>query len=60
MQWLEEGCLVVDDVTFAAELDRRWADDVGRSRQVAGAQPARRVASSLAEPAAHATSASIE
>jgi cardiolipin synthase len=39
MEWLEEGCLVVDDRRFAAELERRWADDVARSRQVVGARP---------------------
>jgi cardiolipin synthase len=34
MDLLEEGCLVVDDRTFAAELERRWHGDVARSRQV--------------------------
>ncbi|WP_248353692.1 phospholipase D-like domain-containing protein [Anaeromyxobacter oryzae] len=36
MEWLEEGCLVVDDRTFAAELERRWHADLAHSRQVAG------------------------
>jgi cardiolipin synthase len=39
MEWLEEGCLVVDDRRFAAELERRWLDDVARSRQVVWARP---------------------
>jgi cardiolipin synthase len=37
MQWLEEGCLVADDRAFASGLERRWAVDLGRSRQVVGA-----------------------
>jgi cardiolipin synthase A/B len=41
MEWLEEGCLVVDDHPFAAELERRWGDDLSRSRQVAGLRPSR-------------------
>ena len=36
MEWLEEGCLVVDDQRFAAELELRWNDDLARSRLVAG------------------------
>jgi cardiolipin synthase A/B len=36
MEWLEEGCLLVDDRAFAAELEQRWTDDVARSRQVTG------------------------
>jgi cardiolipin synthase len=38
MEWLEEGCLVADDRGFAAELERRWQDDVARSRHVVGAR----------------------
>lgn len=34
MEWLEEGCLVVDDARFAAALERRWHEDISRSRQV--------------------------
>lgn len=34
MGWLEEGCLVVDDRPFAAELEARWHDDLARSRQM--------------------------
>jgi cardiolipin synthase len=41
MQWLEEGCLVADDRTFAAELERRWHEDMARSRQVVGPRPGR-------------------
>ena len=41
MEWLEEGCLVVDDRPFAAELERRWGDDLSRSREVAGPRPSR-------------------
>jgi cardiolipin synthase len=37
MELLEEGCLVVDDRRFAAELERRWEDDMARSRHVVGA-----------------------
>jgi cardiolipin synthase len=37
MDWLEEGCLVVDDRGFAAELEQRWHADIARSRQVVGA-----------------------
>jgi cardiolipin synthase len=40
MEWLEEGCLVVDDRRFAVEAERRWRDDVARSRQVVGARRA--------------------
>jgi cardiolipin synthase len=39
MDWLEEGCLVVDDRRFASELERRWHDDMARSRQAVGARP---------------------
>lgn len=48
LEWLEEGCLVVDDRRFAAELDQRWALDLSRSRQATlrtsacAAAPARR------------------
>ena len=48
MEWLEEGCLVVDDRPFAAELERRWGDDLSRSRQVAG--PRRRARASRSRP----------
>ena len=34
MEWLEEGCLVVDDRPFAADFEQRWRDDLARSRQV--------------------------
>lgn len=37
MEWLEEGCLVVDDRRFAAQLEERWHLDMERSRQAAGA-----------------------
>jgi cardiolipin synthase len=37
MEWLEEGCLVVDDRRFAAQLEERWHVDMERSRQAAGA-----------------------
>jgi predicted kinase len=37
MELLDEGCLVVDDAAFAEGLERRWHEDVARSRQVAGA-----------------------
>jgi cardiolipin synthase len=55
MQWLEEGCLVVDDARFAGELEARWHDDLARARQVVAAAPlaaaaARRRAAAL-EPA---------
>jgi cardiolipin synthase len=40
MELLEEGCLVVDDRRFAAELARSWRADVARSTQVVGARPA--------------------
>jgi cardiolipin synthase len=36
LQLLEEGCLVVDDRAFAAELEDRWRVDLARSRQVVG------------------------
>jgi cardiolipin synthase len=53
MEWLEEGCLVVDDRRFAAELERRWLDDVARSTQVVGEQGgAGRRAAIRAAPAA--------
>jgi cardiolipin synthase len=38
MELLEEGCLVADDRDFAAELARRWEDDLARSRQVVRAR----------------------
>jgi cardiolipin synthase A/B len=42
MEWLEEGCLVVDDRRFAAELERRWRVDLSHSRQVTGPRAAAR------------------
>ncbi|WP_242343363.1 phospholipase D-like domain-containing protein [Anaeromyxobacter terrae] len=36
MEWLEEGALVVDDRTFARAFERRWHEDMARSRQVTG------------------------
>jgi cardiolipin synthase len=59
MEWLEEGCLVADDRTFAEELEQRWHDDVARSKQVVGARAGdeRRAAVwSAPAPAAGATS----
>lgn len=42
MDWLEEGCLVVDDRPFAAELEGHWHGDLARSREMIGARPLRR------------------
>jgi len=42
MELLEEGCLVVDDRRFAAELEQTWELDLSRSRQVVGAPEASR------------------
>ncbi|HEY6101003.1 MAG TPA: phospholipase D-like domain-containing protein [Anaeromyxobacter sp.] len=42
MELLEEGCLVVDDRAFAEEFERRWREDMARSRQVTGRRPAAR------------------
>jgi cardiolipin synthase len=53
MDWLEEGCLVVDDRPFAAALERSWHDDMARSLQVVGDRAAG-AASPASEPAAHA------
>jgi cardiolipin synthase A/B len=39
MEWLEEGCLVVDDLAFAAKLEESWHRDMALSRHVAGARP---------------------
>ena len=39
MQWLEEGCLVVDDHAFAREVEQRWEEDMARSLQVTGREP---------------------
>ena len=39
MQWLEEGCLVVDDHAFAQEFEQRWEEDMARSLQVTGREP---------------------
>ena len=39
MEWLEEGCLVVDDFAFAAKLEERWHRDTALSHHVAGARP---------------------
>jgi cardiolipin synthase len=41
MEWLEEGSLVADDERFAAELERRWHVDLGRSRQRTGGRAPR-------------------
>ncbi len=41
MEWLEEGCLVVDDRPFAAALERRWHADLARSSHVAGGRGGR-------------------
>jgi cardiolipin synthase len=44
MEWLEEGCLVVEDRAFAVELERTWHADMARSLQVVGRpQPQRGV-----------------
>jgi cardiolipin synthase len=40
MEWLEEGCLVVDDHAFAHEFEQRWQQDMARSVQRTGSQPA--------------------
>jgi cardiolipin synthase len=40
MEWLEEGCLVVDDVPFAKAFEQRWLVDMARSRQVTARRPA--------------------
>ena len=34
MEWLEEGCLVVDDRAFAQEFEQRWQEDMARSVQM--------------------------
>jgi cardiolipin synthase len=34
MEWLEEGCLLVDDPPFAKTFEQRWLVDMARSRQV--------------------------
>jgi cardiolipin synthase len=39
MEWLEEGCLVVDDRVFAGEFERRWREDMARSVQMTGRDP---------------------
>lgn len=36
MEWLEEGCLVVDDRAFAGELEKRWGIDTARALQRTG------------------------
>ncbi len=36
MNWLEEGSLVVDDRSFAAQFEKRWRIDMAHSRQVTG------------------------
>jgi cardiolipin synthase len=41
MQWLEEGCLVVDDAPFAAQLERRWHEDLEHARKVVARAPTR-------------------
>jgi cardiolipin synthase len=40
MEWLEEGCLMVDDVPFAKAFEQRWLVDMARSRQVTARRPA--------------------
>jgi cardiolipin synthase len=54
MDWLEEGCLVVDDRAFAAELERRWQEDLARARQVVGAPPPGEGRRSPAQPSTFA------
>jgi len=39
MQWLEEGCLVVDDPAFAQAFEQRWHEDMARSVQMTGREP---------------------
>ena len=39
MQWLEEGCPVVDDRPFAREFERRRQEDMARSVQMTGREP---------------------
>src|SRR5882762_715372 len=34
MEWLEEGCLVVDDRAFAQAFEERWERDIARSVQM--------------------------
>jgi cardiolipin synthase len=48
MEWLEEGCLVADDRSFAAELERRWLEDLRHSWQVVGPRTAERDAEDVA------------
>jgi cardiolipin synthase len=40
MEWLEEGCLIVDDRSFAKAFEQRWLVDMARSRQVTARRPA--------------------
>jgi cardiolipin synthase len=39
LEWLEEGCLVVDDRAFAQEFEERWHQDMARSKQMTGRRP---------------------
>jgi cardiolipin synthase len=41
MEWLEEGCLVVDDRPFAAAFEQLWQEDIARSRPMTGRRQAR-------------------
>jgi cardiolipin synthase A/B len=41
MEWLEEGCLVVDDRPFAQAFEQRWLEDMARSLEMTGRHPAR-------------------
>ena len=52
MEWLEEGCLVVDDAPFAADLERRWREDLDYSHQVVGTPPPREEPARAALPPA--------
>ena len=36
MEWLEEGCLIVDDREFASAFERRWIQDMQRSQMMCG------------------------
>jgi cardiolipin synthase A/B len=40
MEWLEEGCLVVDDRPFAQAFEQRWLKDMARSFEMTGRHPA--------------------
>jgi cardiolipin synthase len=61
MEWLEEGCLVVDDPQFAGEFEERWRKDMARARQVTGqaalppssGRPEHRLLQEIPAPTAH-------